>query len=72
MAKIINIVCPYCKKPSSWSDNPWKPFCSERCKMIDLGKWAMGDYRVAGEKISKEFDGEIAEDADEKNATKGK
>ena len=26
--------------------NKWRPFCSERCKMIDLGKWAAEDYRV--------------------------
>lgn len=26
--------------------NPWRPFCSERCKMIDLGRWANEEYRV--------------------------
>lgn len=42
--------CPICKKATPWDGNPWRPFCSERCKLIDLGKWAMGDYRVPGEK----------------------
>ncbi|HCO66084.1 DNA gyrase inhibitor YacG, partial [Alloalcanivorax sp.] len=32
--------CPQCRKPSRWDDNPWRPFCSERCKLIDLGDWA--------------------------------
>ena len=38
--------CPRCKKPARWADNPFRPFCSERCKMIDLGAWANEDYRV--------------------------
>ena len=46
--------CPYCKKPVNWDKSKWRPFCSERCKMIDLGHWAMGSYFVKGEKISKE------------------
>ncbi len=49
--------CPYCKKLAAWEGNPWRPFCCERCKMIDLGFWAMGEYRVAGEDISKEIEG---------------
>jgi endogenous inhibitor of DNA gyrase (YacG/DUF329 family) len=44
--------CPYCRKPALWNKNPWRPFCSERCKMTDLGLWAGGDYRIAGEKIA--------------------
>ena len=38
--------CPRCGKPSSWSGNPSRPFCSERCKLIDLGAWAAEEYRV--------------------------
>lgn len=38
--------CPQCKKPTAWKDNPFKPFCSDRCKLIDLGAWANEDYRV--------------------------
>ncbi|NNM70389.1 MAG: DNA gyrase inhibitor YacG [Gallionella sp.] len=41
------VACPHCKKASLWdSQNPFRPFCCERCKMIDLGKWANEDYRV--------------------------
>ena len=33
-----------------WSpENPWRPFCSERCKQIDLGAWAAESYRIAGQ-----------------------
>jgi endogenous inhibitor of DNA gyrase (YacG/DUF329 family) len=44
------IICPICKKKTTWDDNPFRPFCSERCRLIDLGKWASEDYRIAGEK----------------------
>lgn len=42
--------CPVCKKEAVWEDNPFRPFCSERCRLIDLGKWASEEYRIAGEK----------------------
>lgn len=41
--------CPRCKKPSAWTDNPYRPFCSERCKMIDLGAWASEEYKLGGQ-----------------------
>jgi endogenous inhibitor of DNA gyrase (YacG/DUF329 family) len=44
------ISCPTCGKKSIWSaDNPYRPFCSDRCKLIDLGAWAEGKHRVPGE-----------------------
>ncbi len=39
--------CPTCNKQLKWSeDNPFRPFCSERCKMIDLGAWADEEYKI--------------------------
>jgi endogenous inhibitor of DNA gyrase (YacG/DUF329 family) len=39
--------CPRCSAPVLWSaDNTWRPFCSERCKMMDLGAWASESYRI--------------------------
>ena len=35
-------------------ENPFRPFCSERCKMIDLGTWASEGYRVPGERAPQE------------------
>jgi endogenous inhibitor of DNA gyrase (YacG/DUF329 family) len=39
--------CPICGKPAEWEGNPDRPFCSERCRLIDLGKWASEDYHVS-------------------------
>ena len=40
--------CPRCAKPVHLGpESPFRPFCSERCKMIDLGAWASEEYRVA-------------------------
>ena len=38
--------CPSCKTPVA-PDAADAPFCSDRCRMIDLGKWASGDYRIS-------------------------
>ena len=38
--------CPTCKKETEYAGNPYRPFCSERCKLIDLGKWAGGEHRI--------------------------
>ncbi len=38
--------CPICKKETAWEGNRYRPFCSERCKVIDLGHWAQGTYCV--------------------------
>ncbi|WP_296895383.1 DNA gyrase inhibitor YacG [Thiobacillus sp.] len=44
------VSCPTCGATVTWSaENRWKPFCSERCKMIDLGQWATEKYRVPAE-----------------------
>ena len=41
------VACPTCGKEIEWDTaNPYRPFCSERCKLIDLGKWANEEYRV--------------------------
>jgi len=39
--------CPICEKPTIWKGNPNRPFCSERCRMIDLGKWSAEEYSVS-------------------------
>ncbi|MFN2453552.1 MAG: DNA gyrase inhibitor YacG [Pyrinomonadaceae bacterium] len=44
--------CPTCGKPTSWHDEPKGTFCSERCKMIDFGRWADEEYRVPIENAS--------------------
>ncbi len=41
------MLCPHCKKETLYKGNPWRPFCSERCKQIDLGKWATENYVIS-------------------------
>ncbi|CAH1189952.1 DNA gyrase inhibitor YacG [Candidatus Nitrotoga sp. BS] len=47
MKKATVVICPQCKKEVTWNnDSPYRPFCSERCKLIDLGQWASESYRI--------------------------
>ena len=47
MGNAREVPCPQCGGASVWSsDNPYRPFCSERCKMIDLGAWAESEYSI--------------------------
>lgn len=42
--------CPTCGKAVVWSkDSPWRPFCSDRCRLIDLGEWADEGHSIPGE-----------------------
>ena len=44
------VTCPCCGGDSVYApSNPFRPFCSERCKQMDLGAWASEDFRVASE-----------------------
>jgi len=44
---VKNVPCPRCGALSPFTpDNKWRPFCSQRCKVIDLGAWATESYRV--------------------------
>lgn len=46
------IVCPHCGKKDTWKkENLARPFCSERCKLIDLGDWAKENHCIAGDPI---------------------
>jgi endogenous inhibitor of DNA gyrase (YacG/DUF329 family) len=49
------VSCPTCQKAVEWSpDSPWRPFCSERCKLIDLGAWFSGQNAIPGEEVEEE------------------
>ena len=54
MAKrVLTVTCPQCGGKSVWStENRYRPFCSERCKLIDLGAWASESYRVPVEETA--------------------
>lgn len=43
------VKCPTCGKPVEWSTkSPFRPFCSKRCQLIDLGEWASEEKRIPG------------------------
>lgn len=45
--KITFVNCPQCNKNIEYSlSNTFRPFCSERCRMIDLGQWANEGYKI--------------------------
>ncbi|MGI9228972.1 MAG: DNA gyrase inhibitor YacG [Gammaproteobacteria bacterium] len=54
------ILCPTCNKTtSSDRNNPCKPFCSEKCKMIDLGSWLSERYSIPDQQLDpNNFEGE--------------
>ena len=49
MTILEKISCPICNKPGTWfEENAYKPFCSNRCKLIDLGEWAKESRIIPG------------------------
>jgi hypothetical protein len=52
------VKCPNCQRPVPWApESKWRPFCSERCRLIDLGEWL-----DEGHKISAPVDDDIGRD----------
>jgi endogenous inhibitor of DNA gyrase (YacG/DUF329 family) len=47
MKGVLRVRCPVCGKEGVWKDSPFRPFCSERCRLIDLGEWISGGYRIS-------------------------
>lgn len=54
--KIIEVKCPRCKKTFSYYSSEFRPFCSERCKQVDLGHWLEGNYAVPSKSPLSEED----------------
>jgi endogenous inhibitor of DNA gyrase (YacG/DUF329 family) len=47
--------CPTCDRPVEWTEaSQWRPFCSQRCKLIDLGAWAAEKHAIPGESVSSD------------------
>jgi len=56
LSRVPTVACPRCGAPALFApENAWRPFCSERCKLIDLGKWANEEYRVEQRETAQEF-----------------
>lgn len=51
------VKCPTCGTAIEWSPaSPWRPFCSERCKLIDLGAWLTEQHAIPGEPVPQDED----------------
>lgn len=62
-AKKKEIHCPTCGKPNTWvAHNVFRPFCSDRCKLIDLGEWASERHRIPTEEKPTDENGSDRED----------
>lgn len=59
----MRIKCPYCKAPTTWEENPNRPFCSERCRLSDLGLWANESYSFAGQSAEADTSNDTEDEA---------
>lgn len=49
------VKCPTCQKNVEWSEKSFfRPFCSKRCQLIDLGDWAAEEHRIADKELSEQ------------------
>lgn len=52
----MKVNCPTCKKETVWDkNNEFRPFCSERCKLIDFGEWASDGHAIPGAPVQEEL-----------------
>lgn len=55
MSQALEVTCPTCGKKVAWTARQrWRPFCSERCRLIDLGQWASEEHRIGGEPAAED------------------
>ncbi len=60
---IFTVPCPICRKPVVWSEqSPYRPFCSKRCQLIDLGEWASEEKSIPCETADFVSDERFGED----------
>jgi uncharacterized protein len=45
----VRVKCPTCQRELAWTDSPFRPFCSERCRLIDLGAWLSEQRSISGD-----------------------
>lgn len=55
--KEFDVKCPRCRQLGKWFSTHWGPFCGERCKLIDLGKWFNEEQRISRDLRPGDFDG---------------
>ena len=50
------VKCPTCRREIDWANAPFRPFCSDRCRLIDLGAWLSEQRAIPGETLQPEGD----------------
>jgi endogenous inhibitor of DNA gyrase (YacG/DUF329 family) len=45
----LRVKCPTCGRETEWAESEYRPFCSDRCRLIDLGAWFTENRGIAGE-----------------------
>ncbi|AWK43268.1 DNA gyrase inhibitor YacG [Photorhabdus laumondii subsp. laumondii] len=57
MSELLTIECPTCGKTVVWGEiSPYRPFCSKRCQLIDLGQWANEEKRIPSQSENSDSD----------------
>jgi uncharacterized protein len=64
---MLNVKCPSCKIEFPYHSSPSRPFCSERCRLIDLGQWLDESYAVPAEKMTEEEQEKLIQILEEQN-----
>jgi len=59
------VKCPQCATPVEWTGNPFRPFCSERCRLVDLGAWLDEKYTIPGPLVDESTDDDESQARDE-------
>jgi uncharacterized protein len=54
----VAVKCPTCRRAIDWANSPFRPFCSERCRLIDLGAWLSEQRSIPGETAAPDADTE--------------
>jgi len=58
---VKTVTCPNCGKPVDWTpESKWRPFCSDRCRLIDMGEWLDEGHRIS-EPIQDGFDTDLSD-----------
>ncbi|HXS21036.1 MAG TPA: DNA gyrase inhibitor YacG [Steroidobacteraceae bacterium] len=55
---VQRVKCPTCQREIDWSQSPYRPFCSERCRLIDLGAWLTEKHAIPGDPAPDEAAGQ--------------
>ncbi len=66
--KKIEVACPTCKKKFAYYSSEFRPFCSERCRLIDLGQWLTESYAVPVQKLTEDEQQTLEQLINEKNS----